>query len=122
MPMRAPTPCRHVGCRALSRDGSGFCASHTCGGWVEHQRGLTSTQRGYGAAWRKKRQRIMARAKGLCERCHAAGRIAVGTDCDHVVPKAHGGSDAESNLQWLCSRCHRTKTAQDGRAGQKSEA
>ncbi|ENB3256608.1 HNH endonuclease, partial [Escherichia coli] len=28
-------------------------------------------------------------------------------------PKAHGGSDADSNLQSLCWPCHKAKTARE---------
>ncbi|ELV2160624.1 HNH endonuclease [Escherichia coli] len=32
---------------------------------------------------------------------------------DHIIPKAHGGSDADSNLQSLCWPCHKAKTARE---------
>ena len=34
----------------------------------------------------------------------------------HVAPKSEGGADERQNLQPLCGRCHRAKTAQDARA------
>lgn len=42
--------------------------------------------------------------------------------CDHIVPKAAGGSDADANLQTLCQCCSDQKTqleAQMGRGGAK---
>ncbi|WP_196245106.1 HNH endonuclease, partial [Xenorhabdus bovienii] len=30
---------------------------------------------------------------------------------DHIKPKAHGGTDALTNLILLCWSCHRAKTA-----------
>lgn len=30
--------------------------------------------------------------------------------CDHIVPKARGGTDEPSNLQSLCASHHSTKT------------
>ncbi len=32
---------------------------------------------------------------------------------DHVVPKCKGGTDDESNIQWLCANCHEDKTRED---------
>ncbi|WP_443334423.1 HNH endonuclease [Streptomyces sp. MMBL 11-1] len=34
-------------------------------------------------------------------------------DIDHIKPLALGGEDVESNVQALCKRCHKTKTAMD---------
>ncbi|WP_139157546.1 HNH endonuclease, partial [Enterobacter hormaechei] len=33
------------------------------------------------------------------------------TSVDHIIPKAHGGTDDDSNLESLCWPCHRKKTA-----------
>ena len=30
--------------------------------------------------------------------------------CDHIIPKAEGGSDEDENLQTLCRSCHKQKT------------
>ncbi|MEG9303316.1 HNH endonuclease signature motif containing protein [Psychrobacter celer] len=35
------------------------------------------------------------------------------TDVDHIINKAKGGSDDPSNLQSLCRKCHRSKTANE---------
>lgn len=75
--------------------------------------------RGYGATWEKLRKRVIARAKGLCEKCAREGRVGPGRDVDHVVSKAKatrlGWSQARidnlSNLQYLCEPCHKEKTA-----------
>jgi len=32
---------------------------------------------------------------------------------DHKVPRAEGGSNDDSNLQPLCDKCHKEKTAAD---------
>jgi 5-methylcytosine-specific restriction protein A len=34
-------------------------------------------------------------------------------DVDHIKPLALGGEDVEDNVQALCKRCHKTKTAMD---------
>ena len=106
VPMTIAHPC--PGClRVTTRPGR--CVA--CGGG-------TTTQRGYGADWRRRRAQQLLRHPACqwrrsadADRC---GRPA--TDVDHVVPKVHGGSDEPGNLQSLCTAHHRRKTAtQDGR-------
>lgn len=31
-------------------------------------------------------------------------------ELDHILPYMNGGTDDESNLQWLCHKCHASKT------------
>lgn len=80
--------------------------------------------RGYGAAWEKVRAQVIERAKGLCEECQRKGRVAAGRDVDHIVSKAkakvlrwsQAKIDHPSNLQYLCTPCHKEKTAvEEGR-------
>ena len=42
------------------------------------------------------------------------------TDCDHIVPKAEGGSDDRANLQGLCRYHHRRKTGKAWAAQQRA--
>lgn len=70
----------------------------------------TASQRGYGAAWRRIRERILKRDKGLCRSCAAIGLIRQATEVDHIVRKKDGGTDNDNNLQSLCSTCHKDKT------------
>lgn len=77
--------------------------------------------RGYGTQWTKLREKVIARAKGLCENCERNGRVAMGRDVDHVVSKARakvlGWSQSKidnmQNLQLLCHPCHLKKTAEE---------
>jgi len=71
----------------------------------------TSTQRGYGSAWRRLRDRVLARDHHLCQSCLARDRVEQATEVDHILLKARGGTDDMSNLQSLCSECHATKSA-----------
>lgn len=43
--------------------------------------------------------------------CLIEGRAVQATDVDHIIEKAHGGTDAMSNLQSLCRDHHKRKTA-----------
>lgn len=48
----------------------------------------------------------------LCRACAAMHRVRAGREVDHIVPIALGGDKtADTNLQTLCSPCHKDKTA-----------
>lgn len=69
--------------------------------------------RGYGTAWDKIRIYILRRDRSLCQPCLKNNRTELATQVDHIIPKAKGGTDDESNLQAICGPCHDAKTAQD---------
>ncbi len=75
--------------------------------------GLSSTARGYGADWRRLRERILA-AEPLCRFCAADGRVTAATDVDHIEPFT-GLHDPRrldpANLRPLCRPCHLRRTA-----------
>lgn len=68
-------------------------------------------QRGYGSKWEKARASVMQRDQHLCQPCMAEGRVTPATECDHIIPKSKGGTDAADNLQAICRDCHAAKTA-----------
>lgn len=74
---------------------------------------MSRHKRGYGTAWNKLRLRILQRDKRLCRSCKRKGLTTVATQVDHIVPKARGGGDDETNLQSLCQPCHDLKTIED---------
>lgn len=113
MPARIPKACRKQGCKNTTTDSSGYCDEHKACGWVRHQKGKTSSQRGYGAQWRKLRAIALERDRYLCQECLKKGLYVSATTVDHIIAKAHGGSDDLSNLQSLCDVCHKTKTAKE---------
>jgi 5-methylcytosine-specific restriction enzyme A len=68
------------------------------------------------------RHRLLARDGRVCAACGIAEHRAVGDwlndpgapfpfIVDHVAPLAGGGAHALDNMQLLCPRCHRAKTA-----------
>ncbi|AKG94512.1 hypothetical protein Shpa_1 [Paracoccus phage Shpa] len=69
--------------------------------------------RGYGSRWDKLRLVILKRDGYLCQACKLEGRTTPAREVDHITPKAKGGTDEHSNLQALCSPCHKIKTARD---------
>lgn len=112
MPTRPPHPCGHPGCRRLVVDGP-RCEEHRTfsQGRSGFSRKLSRHERGYGTSWDKLRPGILRRDCGLCQPCRRRGVIKVGNIVDHIVPKAEGGTDDESNLQTICHPCHVAKTA-----------
>ena len=109
MPAKIPTPCRKVGCAAVTISQSGYCDEHRNTKWEQHQKGLSRHQRGYGSFWDRKRKIILMRDNYLCCGCRKRQAETV----DHIIPKARGGTDDDVNLQSLCWPCHRAKTARE---------
>lgn len=70
-----------------------------------------------GRPWRRTVERIKARDKGLCQPHLREGLIHIGHECDHVVPLSQGGSDTDTNLEWVCRDYHSAKTAREARGG-----
>lgn len=56
----------------------------------------------------------MKRDRGLCRDHLDRGLVVEARHVDHIIPKAQGGTDADANLQCLCTACHRAKTAREG--------
>lgn len=113
MPPRTPKACRVRGCRCTTTDPSGYCESHKGEGWRQYKTGLSRHQRGYGSRWDVIRPRILKRDKGLCQE-HLRRGLAVPAACvDHIIAKANGGTDDDTNLEALCWSCHATKTGRE---------
>jgi 5-methylcytosine-specific restriction protein A len=82
--------------------------------WVK--RSIKESGRG-GRPWRRLRDRVIARDNGLCQPCLKVGLVTPFSEVDHIIPKAQGGDDSESNLQCICSDCHKAKTHKESLAG-----
>ncbi|EGT4335026.1 HNH endonuclease [Cronobacter malonaticus] len=111
MPSAIPRACRKRGCPGTTTDRSGYCEAHRNEGWQQHQRGLSRHQRGYGSKWDVIRARIHKRDRHICQACLRNGRPRPAETVDHIIPKAHGGTDDDANLEALCWPCHKRKTA-----------
>lgn len=70
-----------------------------------------------GRPWRRKRDAVMKRDAYQCQECKRLGLVTLGTQVDHVIPQAEGGTDLESNLQTLCGACHEAKSRVDAARG-----
>lgn len=64
----------------------------------------SATAQGYGYAWRQVTRRVLDRDGHVCRYCGGSADTV-----DHVVPKARGGSDDESNLVAACRPCNSAK-------------
>lgn len=53
------------------------------------------------------KQLVWNRAGGSCQSCGSKTEL----QFDHIIPVAHGGGNAEANLQILCGPCNRRKAA-----------
>ena len=109
MPAMPKRPCTEARCRAMAVKG-GRCDDHQPPPWKSSV-GKSSSDRGYGHEWRKKRRIALIRDSHLCQLCIKDGIIINATDVDHIVNKAKGGTDDIDNLQSLCSPCHKKKTS-----------
>lgn len=110
----APKPCTQ--CGVLVHDGTARCAAHPAAlRYSEPHRG-SRHERGYGSAWERLREVVLARDSGLCQPCRTAGRLTVATEVDHIVGKDTGGGDEQTNLQSICRPCHKAKSAREGRS------
>jgi 5-methylcytosine-specific restriction enzyme A len=66
--------------------------------------------------WPERRQAVRLRAGGRCEAVADGRRCPqVGTDCDHI---RRGHDHSLTNLQWLCTTHHRSKSGREGAAAQ----
>lgn len=120
MPSAAPKPCTNPGCRRLIPYGQ-QCPDHPRNWHKQDKAKGNRHERGYGTAWTKLRDTVMARDKGLCQPCLSSGRYTPASEVDHIKPKAEGGTDDTGNLQSICRQCHRTKTAYEAR-GESAQA
>jgi len=111
MPAAIPRQCRQHTCPATTTARNGYCDAHQAqaSGWMDERRG-SSTERGYGGDWKKTRERIMRRDKGLCQPCIRKDRVMPAKAVDHIIPKAEGGTNDDENLEAICKPCHKAKT------------
>lgn len=118
MALRQNKPCRSKTCTAITRNANGYCDAHQreSSNWSKRDdRSGSTTARGYGHKWRLLRDQVLKRDLYLCQCCKRAGRVSEAKEVDHIIAKAHGGSDHLRNLEALCRDCHKAKTAHEQR-------
>jgi RNA-directed DNA polymerase len=64
--------------------------------------------------------KLLKAQKGKCSHCGLTFKDGDIWEIDHIIPRALGGKDIDSNLQLLHRHCHDNKTASDGSFGECS--
>lgn len=101
-------------CGVKVYDGTTRCSEHKVKhNWADDKIRGNRHERGYGSEWEKTRKIVLKRDDYLCVNHKAKGIFRKATDVDHIIPKERGGTDNIDNLQSLCSKCHREKTAKE---------
>lgn len=115
MPVKPLRPCRHSGCRKLTRNG--YCEEHELlHRKTEYKKEYreSAAKRGYGRKWRTESKLYLAE-NPWCKCCLVAGRREPATEVDHIVP--HKGNQKlfwdRKNWQGLCHSCHSEKTSRE---------
>lgn len=100
-------------CKELTT--TGRCDNHKVEKKSNWNHTKTTTERGYGAKWRKIRLLVLKRDnyKCQCVECKGLHRLKHAKEVDHIVSKAKGGTDDMSNLQAINHDCHKRKTARE---------
>ncbi len=57
------------------------------------------------------RKYVFERNNYQCQSCHKIDLTAKSLQIDHIIPLAQGGANDLSNLQTLCAKCNREKSA-----------
>ena len=105
-------PCRHPGCRELTREG--YCPKHKP---IKAARKISAQWHGWYnlSIWRDQLRPAQLLREPFCRECAKAGRRTKATRVDHVIP--HRGDWLlfidPANHQSLCERCHNRKTAME---------
>jgi 5-methylcytosine-specific restriction protein A len=125
MAQRSKKICALGGCQ--NRTMTRWCDEHTKTTSVARSYDLrrgNSTQRGYDASWVKLRLVALRRDQYLCQECLRNGRPTQARDVDHVIPIAVAPERRLdlTNLESLCSTCHKIKTfKEDGCFGRQKK-
>ena len=114
MPIRAKSPCRLPGCRALV-DKPGYCPAHAkkSRAFLYKQQKSAMTEdakelkRFYDrVAWKKVRA-LQLQLEPLCRECRKIGKLTAATVVDHIIERSKGGADYDhNNLRSVCAPCH----------------
>lgn len=108
-------------CAGKTTHNHGYCDKHADKAVTWKKSSNTKQERG-GRPWRRIRQRVLERDKGLCQPCLVQGKYTPAIEVDHVINIASGGTDSDDNLQAICDPCHKAKTQAEARRGRGADA
>ncbi|SES12327.1 5-methylcytosine-specific restriction enzyme A [Vreelandella subterranea] len=121
MPGSPPRPCRAPMCAGKTTHKHGYCDTHADQAVTWKKPAHKKSGRG-GRPWRRIRERILQRDKGLCQPCLRKGIYTPAAEVDHIVNEASGGTDVDDNLEAICNPCHKAKTQEEARRGRGVDA
>lgn len=78
----------------------------------QHRKDGTLLKKG-DRAYRKIRLRALKRDHFLCQSCLRKGHITSAEEADHLKPISLGGDHSLSNIEAICSNCHKIKTEKE---------
>jgi 5-methylcytosine-specific restriction protein A len=110
MAIAPPRPCPHPGCGRFRCQNP----AHQVAAW--RSRSGPVPKRITGRELQRRRAQLFAR-QPWCVVCLSEGRHTRATVRDHRVPLSEGGTEAESNIQALCSDCSDAKTQREAQRG-----
>lgn len=123
MALKPARPCRHPGCRTLTREG--YCPQHKPKRTDDRSAEAKSWRWMYSTSeWKDNLRPQQLLEQPFCVECAKRGLRVRATDVDHVVD--HKGSWAvftdRGNLQSLCHGCHSRKTAAEMRKNRERKS
>lgn len=72
---------------------------------------------GYKGISRKLRTQILNRDQYTCQTCGHEDKTGKTLQVDHITNVAAGGTNQPTNLQTLCTNCHKAKTHKENNVG-----
>lgn len=130
MAQRMSRLCLSKGCKAIHRNGNGYCDQHQEQAQKAKQEFWDKRNKARKAAGVQDRMRGRALQRvrkmhlaenPLCVMCAKKGIVRLATQLDHITALVNGGQDFNAdggqNRQGLCEPCHAAKTRSDMRMG-----
>ncbi len=124
MPVAAPRPCRHGGCRVLVTGRDGFCDAHRRETFRVQKQSVTIDYKERNRFYQRKVWKDVRNAHAadepLCRECLKLGKVVAMDVVDHITPFTSINDPLaldDGNLQSLCKSCHDSKTRRDRPGG-----
>lgn len=106
-----PRPCTQARCNNMAVS-KGKCEEHQPEPWASNK-DKSAHSRGYGYKWKRLRSNILKRDGYLCQECLRNNKVTEAKEVDHIKNKKRGGTDCPSNLEAICTPCHKKKTIEE---------
>jgi len=87
-----------------------FYSLHIARGWKHPYHALSDARRDirtYASLFTRDMRKVLLTPDACCVKCGSMNHLEI----DHIIPVVLGGKNEQANVQILCKRCHKTKTA-----------